>query len=327
MTGYLPKAKINILLTSAGGSTGTYLIRLLKKCLGEKVKIVAVDANNNVPAKVLADRFYVVPSFSNESEYLSSLQKIVAEEKITHMIPVTSYDMDFYTSHPLSIGVKRLIVDEETNRVLSNKRECYRFLSSLGVYVPRCYEGEMPGKEDYPLFFKPCQGSGSKKTHKIIDAEDYLYWKAHSAGSMFMEFLGGDEFTVDCLFDNGGKCVGFFNRKREKTVSGGAVVTTAVCDNETLFPIIRALESMGKLRGPINFQYIKNSRGQPVVFDFNTRFASGGLPLAVECGFNIPLKLIELMDTGYTELYIQIAKTDGTTMIRYYDELFVRNVS
>lgn len=325
MSAYLPKSKINILLTSAGGSTGTYLIRLLKKCLGEKAKVVAVDANNNVPAKVFADSFYVVPKLSDERRYLSVLGDIVKNEKITHMIPVTSYDMNFYSAHSCFENVKRLIIGEEINAILSDKRKSYGFLAELGVCVPKCYD-VTPNIGEYPLFLKPCRGSGSKGTQKINSGEEFEYWKEKSPNSLFTEFLEGEEFTVDCLFGGDGKCLGYFNRRREKTVSGGAVVTTAVCDNETLLPIIRALESTGKLRGPINFQYIKNSIGQPVVFDFNTRFASGGLPLAVECGFNIPLKLIELMDMGYTEPYIQTEKTDGTTMIRYYDELFVRNV-
>ncbi len=326
MSEYLSN-KINLLLTSAGGSTGTYLIRVLKKCLGEQVHIVAVDVNKNVPAKIIADRFYVVPQLSNESEYLSSLQKIVEKEKVTHMIPVTSYDMNFYTVHSCLKGVKRLIVDAETNRVLSNKWECYQFLSSLGIRVPRCYVDETPRERDYPLFLKPYQGSGSKGTQKIVDGEDYAYWKAHSAGSMFMEFLQGDEFTVDCLFDDSGKCEGFFNRKREKTISGGAVVTTAVCDNEILTPVIRTLEKTGKLRGPINFQYKKKASGEPVLFDFNTRLASGGLPLAVECGFNIPMRLVNLLDGGGGSPYLQTSKTDGVTMIRYYEELFIHNES
>lgn len=324
MSVYLPKSKINILLTSAGGSTGTYLIRLLKKCLGEKAKVVAVDANNNVPAKVLADRFYVVPKLSDERRYLSVLGDIVENEKITHMIPVTSYDMNFYSAHSCFESVKRFIVRGGVNTILSDKRKSYGFLAELGVRVPKCYD-VTPNTEEYPLFLKPCRGSGSKGTQKINSSEEFEYWKGKSPDSMFMEFLEGEEFTVDCLFGGDGKSLGYFNRRREKTVSGGAVVTTAVCDNETLLPIIHTLEKTGKLRGPVNFQYIKDSGGQPVVFDFNTRFASGGLPLAVECGFNIPLKLIELMDTGETELYRQTGETDGITMIRYYDELFVRN--
>lgn len=309
--------KINILLTSAGGLTGTYLIKNYRRSDKYDCNIIAIDVNNDVPARSMADKFYCVPFLREKELYIDTVTKIIEENHIDVIIPITSRDVDFYSANNFCPNVKKMILDSDINDRLSNKKTCYDFLNTCGIKTPKVFDHPV----EFPIFAKPTKGSGSKGTSKIIDNTDYIYWQSKYPESMFIEFLDGEECTVDCLFDNNGKCIGFHNRVRKKTISGGAVITVSKYEKK-LESIIKILEDRAFLRGPINFQYIKTN-DELYLIDFNTRFASGGLPLTVQCGFNIPEKLIDLLYFNSTETYRQTPDTDNITMIRYYEELFV----
>lgn len=312
----------NILLTSAGGLTGTYLIKHFQRSCKEN-KIIAVDVNDLVPAKILADKFYCVPYLTDAEIYKSAISEIVSNNNIEYIIPITSKDMDFYSTNTEwldDINLKYCIVDKETNEKLSNKIQCNYLLSSFGLDVPKIYSS-IKDIANYPILYKPINGSGSKGQIIINNLDELSFYEKNKSGGFYMQFIYGEEYTVDCLFGLDGKCVGFNNRVRLKTVSGGATICVNKYDKK-VENIIRVLEGYAKLRGAINFQYLKGSDDKLYIIDFNTRFASGGLPLTVKTGFDIPNKLIELMKHGKTSNWKCGSEAEGLTMIRYYDELF-----
>lgn len=309
--------KIKVLLTSAGGLTGTYLLRNFKDSTKYEIFTVSVDINQDVPAKYFSDVFYKAPKI-NDEKYINFLKKLMQEYTFDCIIPITSLDVDFFSVNKFS-DYRILTPNYIINETLSNKRKLYNFFKELNIEVPKVYDS-VPDK--FPVFIKPEKGSGSKNSQIIKSIKDYYFFTEDNTKVIVTEYLNGEEYTVDCLFDLNGKCIGYNNRKRLKTISGGAVVTVSETD-ENLDRIIKKLENLNQIIGPVNFQYIKNN-GKYYIIDFNTRLASGGLPLSVQCGFNIPEKIIDLILTGNTEIYRQSPKTDGTKMIRYYNEIFIK---
>lgn len=87
--------------------------------------------------------------------------------------------------------------------------------------------------------------------------------------------------------------------------------------------IIEILERTGVLKGPVNFQFKEKKNGELCVFDFNTRFASGGLPLTVAAGFDIPYLMIKMIVGENIEPVPRRDMDNELTMIRYYEEAFV----
>ena len=70
----------------------------------------------------------------------------------------------------------------------------------------------------------------------------------------------------------------------------------------------------------MNFQYIVRD-DIPYFIDINLRYASGGLPLTVASGLDIPRLLLELLD-GKVISPLGCCGNDGLTMYRYFDEYF-----
>jgi carbamoyl-phosphate synthase large subunit len=311
--------KTNILLTSAGGLTGVYLAKHLSQF--SDLNIIAIDMNENTPLNKWTDKFYVVPSLSSNL-YLAAIDEIIKTNCIDIIIPVTSYDVAFYSLYKdqaLFNKLKILTVNFEDNEILSNKEKLYSYLSSLKIQTPLIYH------EDnliYPCFMKPKIGSGSKNTQILFDYEELEYWSKKFREFIVMEYLEGSEYTVDCLFDWESNCLGYNVRERIKVSNGGATITQ---NNTTIdiCEIIEKLEKTKKIIGPINFQFKLKNNGDIVIFDFNTRFASGGLPLTIHSGFDIPRNLIDLLQGKTINKFVMDGKYNSSKMIRFYDEYFV----
>jgi biotin carboxylase len=86
--------------------------------------------------------------------------------------------------------------------------------------------------------------------------------------------------------------------------------------------VIHKLESTKSIFGPVNFQFKLSSSKLPIVFDFNTRLASGGLALSVYSGFDIPKLLVDVIMDKPVEPFVPFRQFDKTMMIKYYDEFF-----
>lgn len=324
----MPNRKtLNLLIPSAGGLTGTYLVQhFLKGGLdGCAYRIVAADSSDHVFVKYRAHQFYRVPK-SGDSDYENVIFSIVEKENINMIFPTTSYEMPFYCRNKEQFrkrGVQLLICDWSVHRILHHKKKMYRLLQRFGLPVPEIYEDLE--KTKFPAMIKSCESSGSKGVQKLEDRADWDYWTAKWTNFVVTEFIGGSEYTVDCLFDREGNLLVCNPRERIKTMGGGVVI----CKN-THFPDIREwmqnLSNHIPLEGPVNFQFIcDRDGGRKVITDFNPRFASGGLALTVASGYDIPNMMVRLMlgQPVEKQMMHQTLGAGDLTMYRYFQEYFV----
>ncbi len=307
-----------IMLTSAGGLVGTYLIKHFRETTD--YRIVAVDCNELCPAKLNADVFYLVPRV-NEDGFAEKINQIFQVENCDALIPVSSYDVKFFSENREKFPMRLLIIEKELNNILNNKETCYPYLNLIGINTPLIYK--TTEEVVFPCVIKPKQSSGTKNTEVLFNIEDLDYYTKKFNNYLLCEFLEGDEYTVDCLFDWNGKALGYNPRQRQKTVSGGSVISRNSF-SEDVREIIEAFEKTGKIIGPVNFQY-KRKNGVPIIFDVNTRLPSGGLPLTVKSGFDIPNLMIRLLLQLSVDSWDRDESMDGLTMIRFYDELFIKS--
>jgi carbamoyl-phosphate synthase large subunit len=315
---------LNILITSAGGISGTFLIRHLSRQQIDNYRyhIVAVDSNEYSIAKHVSPIFYHVPR-SDDPCYEQAICDIITKEHIDIIFPVTSYDTPYFAKQRSKLndmGVQLLVCNYNFHMLLHNKKCMYALMSRLGIPVPQVYENRNHIR--YPSIIKACESSGSAGVHKLENELDLQYWTSKLKEYVITDYVQGKEFTVDCLFDQAGKLVLSNTRERKKVHGGGVVVTKNVNEPEAVKNILKALEAHLFIVGPVNFQYIEDAQGHIFVTDFNTRFASGGLPLTIASGFDIPNIMIQLMLGQIVPKVSKIEKA-GLVMYRYYDELFI----
>ena len=314
------KKSITVLITSAGGLTGVYLSKHYKKT--DIYRIVGVDMSDVNPLKKWVDAFYKVPSIM-DNNFLSIIKDIINKEKIDVLIPVSSYDIDFFSKNTIQNElreVKFLTMDYSDHINLHDKKLCYQFLEKIGVKTPFIYT--IKNGIHYPCIIKPRRSSGSKNTVVLYCDNDFEYWSKKIEDGIIVQYLEGSEYTVDCLFNETGKCLGANVRERVKTTGGGATIAR-INNSIRIDRIIERLENTGIIKGPVNFQFKILPDDEICVFDFNTRFASGGLALTVESGFDIPNLLIQMLLGEKVMKWESKPENDGLTMVRYYDEYFM----
>ena len=239
-----------------------------------------------------------------------------------YVIPVSSHDVDTfskYTEDPI-LSRKMLILENTTHELLHNKLTCYKYLDSINIKTPKILNDNL--QITFPVVMKPSSSSGSKGVHILTEMDDYEYWNKKEKSNLLIEFLEGPEYTVDCFFSSDSCCKGFNIRERKKTVGGGAVVSQNDYRYEKeIKNVIKIIEEHCRIRGPINFQFkVKNN--EIYIFDFNTRFASGGLPLTVESGYDIPSILLDAIDGKDIPYWECKMENRAKKMVRYYDEVF-----
>lgn len=317
---YESKKDITLLLTSSGGLTGVYLSKHFKET--SNYRIIAIDMSQANPLSKWVDSFYKVPSVQDEM-FLPTIKKIISIESVNIIIPITSYDVDYFSRTEIQNELKDvriLTMNYDDHAKLHNKESCYKYFGKIGISTPVIYSSEQ--EIEYPCVIKPRKGTGSKNTVIINNKSDYHYWSSKIVNGIIIQYLEGSEYTVDCLFNSKGKCLGANVRERIKTTGGGATITK----NDysiNINSIIERLEKLGVVKGPINFQFKVLPNDTLCVFDFNTRFASGGLPLTVQSGFDIPNLLVKILLGEDIKRWEINPENDGLTMIRYYEEYFV----
>jgi carbamoyl-phosphate synthase large subunit len=308
----------NILLTSVGGLTGLYISKHLKKTSSHQ--LIGIDNSIMNPSINWVDNFYEVP-LVNDNNFEKALFKIIKKEKIDIIIPITSYDMNFFTQQKIKNkirDVKILAMSHKIHRQLSNKIDSYSFLNDLGLNTPKILDVNSIKK--FPIIMKPIESSGSKNTVIINNKTDLDYWQTQFKNCFYTEYLVGKEYTVDCLFDLEGRCNGYNIRERVKKNWGAATISKNSYKID-LTEIIMKLENQ-KIIGPVNFQFKFDEKNRIIIFDFNTRFASGGLPLTVNSGFDIPNRLINLLIGKKIKKWKMDMNFHNYTMIRFFDEFF-----
>lgn len=316
---------INILVTTAGSTSGVNCIMALKHQEEMEINIVASDLHNYAAGLYLANKYYLVPPFSIEVKYLEAIINICKKEKIDVVLPTFSSDIYLfskYASELTSNGVNFFISPFTTVELFRNKLHSYAFFKTNNIPTPDTKLLSEINTFKYPIFIKPIIGSGSKKAIRINnDQELYCCTTAENANQyIFQPYITAPEFTVDILVGNTNKIEGLVARQRLKTKDGIAIVSRTV-DSTPILPIISRILSEIEIRGPINIQYFILENETPLIIDINTRFAAGGLPLTIKAGINFPLETVKL------SLGIPTKDFDGyrvgVTMIRYYTELFV----
>lgn len=305
----------SVLIGSNGGLTGVYLAKNLKEMDG--LAVFGADTGGISIGKHFVERQFVIPKAESKG-FIDALIEILNENAIDYYLPTHSQEIAVISRYEQMIKERssaRFIVSPfETYTALEEKDVCYRNLSGIGIPVPELVTGY---GHPFPVFMKKKKGSGGAGSC-IIHTEALQRAFEGSGENAFFEYVAGTEYTCDCLFDFKGVLIASHERSRVKTI-GGAVSITESSNGSIGLPYILKIAECWKICGCVNFQYIVRD-GTPYFTDINLRYPSGGLPLTVEAGIDIPKLVLRLLDGE--ELTPVKGSRKRLRMYRYFEEIF-----
>jgi carbamoyl-phosphate synthase large subunit len=264
--------QINILLLGAGGDIGQSVFKVLNE-IDWVDTISGTDINQKTASKLLFNHFFIVPRCNDET-YLDSISKIIKEENISIIIPISEPEIRYF--HQKGIieiaKVPLVLANRFSLTVALEKLATIDFLKKNNLPHPKAQQLDQPITMDYPLIAKSNKGSGSKNIVWIEDELDLTFVKRKHPGHILQEFLPADEGEYTCgLFRSSQGEIRQIVFKRD--LMSGFSVYGEVVENEQINVLLVELATKLELRGSINVQ-LRLVEGIPKIFEINPRFSS-----------------------------------------------------
>ncbi len=223
----------------------------------------------------------------NAPDFLEAITTLIHEYDIDYIFP--AHDDVVVTlakvQHKLSC---RIIASPSHTAILSrSKVMTYKFFKSI-IRVPTVYsEEDLHDEILYPLFLKPDIGQGSKGTYRVNNREEATFYLAKDPTLMILEYLPGDEYTVDCFSDTNGT-LQFSGARQRKRISNGISVNTRPVDDPEIKIIANKINDQIFFRGTWFFQLKRNRNNKLTLLEISPRIA-GSMALYRMQGVNLPL--------------------------------------
>jgi carbamoyl-phosphate synthase large subunit len=336
-------------MTGAGAPGGPGIIKALHSA--EDITLVVADADEQASGRFLNEKFEVVPK-AGEERFIREVERICSEHKIEVIFPLVTRELFLLAKHKsrlLKKGIKVIVSNEDGLQIANNKSHLYKHLGENRIPVPEFHVvntveefSNAAQKLGYPsrdFCFKPSVSNGSRgfrivsarvNEHQLLfqqkPSSTYIgYEKALeilASGSfpelMVMEYLPGEEITVDTIVKNGIPQL-ILPRRREQMREGISIRGEFVRNEEVISYCDGIIRSMN-LHGPIGIQVKQNDRGAYRILEINPRI-QGTSVAAMGMGINLPLIAV-MQEFDREKELIPLHINWGTKFVRYYSEVF-----
>lgn len=343
---------IKVFITGAGAPGAPGIIKSLRKVAEREIIVIGGDANlsNSVGAGLL-DKVFQIP-YAEAPEFAERILEICIKEKVDVIIPLVTRELMVFSRNKdifLRNGIHISVSDPGPLEIANNKYLLMKFCMENNIPAPDFQlvssfaEFRKAAKElGYPerkICFKPPVSNGLRGFRIIEDGQDRLFSLMNEKPNnvyisfddfssicekadpfpelLVMEYLPGDEFSVDVLVSSG-NCISAIPRSRDHIKMGISFVGSTVKDEEIIGYSKRIVEGL-KLNGNIGLQFKRDLNGIPKIIESNPR-VQGTIVLCTAAGENMVYEAVKIC---LCENVVVPEIKWGLKMIRYWDELFL----
>lgn len=338
-----------ILMTGAGAPGAPGIIKSYRNNGERNVKIIGVDAKNLVPTVNMLDAFETVPMASDDL-FIDSILTVAKKYNVDVIQPLVTRELELFSEkielfRNEGIGVCVSPID---NLIIANdKAKLIRALEAEGLAVPHYYvvkdiesfirACEKLGYPNEVICFKPSKANGSRGFRIIdntIDRKKILFEmkpnstyitydeavdilsKGDFPELLVMEFMPGEEYSVDMLVDHGE--VKYAIPRLRNVMNGGISTDCTVVNSKDVIEYAERVGKCLKLHGNIGVQVRRASDGRPKILEINPR-VQGTIVCCSAAGVNMPYFGIKM---ALNEDIPKVVVKWNTRMIRHWDECY-----
>ena len=308
-----------VLLTGAGGPAPSGMIQVLRKW---GYRIICVDMFEHSPAFFLADKSYVIPA-GNSPEFLPFLREICLKEKVEAVISVVDEELP----HAIELekdGIKVIQPNKEFVNFCLDKYYCMNEMKKNGLPAPTTWQAsELPEDLEYPLFFKPRVGRGSRGIGRVNNAQEletFLKESTYPKEALLCQpFIPGTEFTVSVVVWRDGEVQAVVPKE---IISKVGITKMAITrKNKKIIKLCEDIQRVFKANGPFNVQLSLDKDGNPVPFEINPRFSTS-ITLTMASGIDDLGVILSQALFGKESFKFEDWK-DGVVLIRHTSDQFL----
>ncbi|MFY9410018.1 MAG: ATP-grasp domain-containing protein [Methanosarcina flavescens] len=334
---------LNVLITGSGapGIKGT-IYSLKNNFDNREIRTIGTDIRNNVIGKYFCDIFYQISRPSNP-EYLEQLLNLCEKENVDVLLPQNTSELPVLAENKEkfeTIGTKVAISDSQAINIANDKYKIMKFATKIKLPVPDFYLAtefdkllESAIKLGWPekaVVIKPPLSNGMRGVRIIdesVNLKESLYQEKPTnlylnmdflkliLGSSFppllvMEYLPGDEYTVDVLSADEITIV----PRRRDVIKSGITFEGTVEINEHIIDYSRKLAEELNLKYAFGFQFKLDENNIPKLLESNPRI-QGTMVLSTFAGANI---IYGSLKYALGENVPDFHVISGTKILRYW---------
>lgn len=233
--------------------------------------------------------------YATSPDFIPYLANIVRDRKIDAIYPAIDLVITLLKENEVFLGCKVVASPLETARVCLSKELSYKKLDGC-VRVPRIFDPSSIPIEEFPVFAKPKIGYGAKGTMKLYSINEVSNFLKGKDDVLVLEYLPGEEYTVDCFTNKEGELLYCGARKRNRVKDGISVNTFFVEGQKEFLEFAKAISSRIAFRGAWFYQAKRDKNGELCLLEIASRLGGSSL-LSRAVGVNFALlSLFDLFD-------------------------------
>ena len=316
---------MRVLITGGGTATAMSVLKGFRSQREIPVEVILADAQELIAGQHFADGFERIPPAS-DPKFLETLLDVCRRQRVELLIPLIDYEFKIFSEHAakfLAAGTRVAISTPPVIAICGNKEALGKWLKSSGFQSPAALQKEevLSRKIQFPLFVKPkTEGRGSLGAQRVDSVQELEVACKKLNDPLIVEFIDGEEFTIDTISDFSGHFIAAMPRLRIETKAGVSVKGKTVHSPEMVSLAKKITEALPIL-GASNIQCFRRRDGSLVVSEVNPRF-SAALSLSIAAGLNSPLLLAQLA-MGKALKAETLALKYNVEMARHWEEVFI----
>jgi len=230
--------------------------------------------------------------FVDDENFIPALADIVKKRNIDAIYPTVDTAITKTKLNEDILGCKVIASPATTTEICLSKKLTYEKLKGI-VPIPKIYDPYDIPENAFPVFAKPIVGHSSRGTQRLDSQQASTAFLSGKDNMLVLEYLPGDEYTVDCFTDKEGHLLYCGARIRQR-ISNGISVNTAFADEQQEFSTMaQKINSSIRFQGAWFLQVKRNKEGLLVLMEIASRLGGSSL-LSRAKGVN--LALLSLFD-------------------------------
>lgn len=140
--------------------------------------------------------------------------------------------------------------------------------------------------KDYPFFMKPDVGQGGRGCYLAENKNELDFYLKKDPSLLVLEYLPGEEYTIDCFTDYNGNLRVVSPRLRKK-ISNGISVNTITLTDKVFNELAEIINSKIEFNGAWYFQVKKDIKRELKLLEVSPRIAGSSCATRLK-GVNLP---------------------------------------
>lgn len=210
-----------------------------------------------------------VPHF-DDPKFIDEIRRVVHQYEIDFIIPGHDGALLRLAQHQMQLNAQVVTSPLKTCTIGRSKLKTYHFFEKH-LNVPKVFNTQEVNS--FPVFLKPEVGQGSRGTHIALNLEEVNFYLRKDPTLLILQYLPGEEATVDCFTDRNGVLRYFQGRIRSR-IRNGISVNSSQVNDLAIGSIAKVINAHLNLRGAWFFQIKKDEKGQWFLLEFAPRIAS-----------------------------------------------------